>query len=1344
MKNFISISKRFDVSKVCYKWHVALLFFLFVESVFAQVNGLENFENEIPASGVFSENGINFNTSFLIVSYPGNFGYMNSPNFLERKLGTGVNTSTATISLNTSTNPGIAFKINFFAAYTSSANTGNVPYNGQVVVKGTPVGGSSELTATININSATGASEGNGMVHNLHFDGTPLMGLYFTQLSFTITDQDPISGTIGTRYIGIDHISFTTQVPVTNNYAISNVSIVEGNSGSSTLTYNVNRSIATNAGSVQIQSSNGTATSGSDYTAVPLTTVNFAAGGPLTQTVSVTILGDNTIEPNETFNMTLSNPVGGTIATGTGIVTITDDDQYTEPFEDEVHNATTFSQNGVSFQTTGKLQVKISGGFGAGGSTGYASSKEPFATGAQGSFQITSPGKSFYVTSVDLWSAVVSGTSPNWVYTPTACTVTFTGTKFDGSGTVTHSMAINPSGTNVYSTVNFAGTPLANINLSSLAFSVPSPISYLSIDNFKYGVTGSSVTQVSINDVSVQEGTGGGALNTATFTVTRTNNIGNFTVDVFSSALTASEGTDYTAFPTTILSFTAGGALSQTVTVPILKDDAVEANETFEMRLINLSPGVLYLKQVGVGTILDDDRICETFDTDTHNATTFSENGVSFSVTNRFRVANSGNSNGQGSGNSPGFLIATNGAIGSMGKIVLSSANRAIKLSSIDAWVSTDGTNGTSGSITFIATLFGGGTVSVTKAISPNGVGGWMQNVTFTGTALDNVLITEIEVVSISPITEVDLDNFCFAIFNTQPYIEVFDNGTTAVSDNGTPINFGTQCTGYGFSAKNLTIKNTGFVNLVLSGSPLAVLAGTHANQYTIGTLSSATIAPGSSLSLPVTFDPDTGGPKNATVTFTSNDTTNPSFVVNMTGNAVAPAGNPTVFGTDTWNIFAWNSGSGIFNGWDSNYSGYYSNSNLNIQTTADWNNLLSPSAAVNYQGCPVNVDLHSFSAKRKGFPCALYQIDVVNHDDAAQLFINGQLIWEHNGCCDSHLNVWTGFLGPSDFAEFRVSEGGGASLAAVNFITLASTPAASTTNNGLAFDGINDFVQVANCNSQPFINGGSAITIEYWFKGSYPHSPVRIQDGGDNYIVAGWNGLHILSNDGGINAGLSIGGAAVSDGNWHHLAFTWQQGATNGFRSFLDGQLVAQRNAANTPLPIINYPLLLGSYLGVSEFMNGTLDEVRIWNVARTQPQIQAGMVDFCKQFPLPQAGLVLYYKFDVGQPGQPNAANILQNYANPSNHLGLLKNFALTSNASNYIDGTFQNVEWTGAANTDWNNKANWACEQRPNFNSSVTIPGGKSNYPAQNISGTIKKLSVLTGGTITMPAASLIIRE
>src|SRR5439155_1269448 len=61
-----------------------------------------------------------------------------------------------------------------------------------------------------------------------------------------------------------------------------------------------------------------------DYTAAS-STLTFAPGQTLTQ-VSVTVNGDLIDELDETFTLNLSNASNATIADGTGIGTITDDD----------------------------------------------------------------------------------------------------------------------------------------------------------------------------------------------------------------------------------------------------------------------------------------------------------------------------------------------------------------------------------------------------------------------------------------------------------------------------------------------------------------------------------------------------------------------------------------------------------------------------------------------------------------------------------------------------------------------------------------------------------------------------------------------------------------------------------------------------------------------------------------------------------------------------------------------------------------------------------------------------------------------------------------------------------
>jgi hypothetical protein len=71
---------------------------------------------------------------------------------------------------------------------------------------------------------------------------------------------------------------------------------------------------------------NGTATAGSDYVA-RAGTLTFAAG-VTTQTFTVTINGDRTFEPDETFFVDLTGPTGGAvIQRGTATITILNDDK---------------------------------------------------------------------------------------------------------------------------------------------------------------------------------------------------------------------------------------------------------------------------------------------------------------------------------------------------------------------------------------------------------------------------------------------------------------------------------------------------------------------------------------------------------------------------------------------------------------------------------------------------------------------------------------------------------------------------------------------------------------------------------------------------------------------------------------------------------------------------------------------------------------------------------------------------------------------------------------------------------------------------------------------------------
>lgn len=114
----------------------------------------------------------------------------------------------------------------------------------------------------------------------------------------------------------------------TPSLSINDASISEGNSGATNLNFSV--SLSTMSGRevrVNYASSNGTATAGTDYQAASGTLIIPA--GTSSVPLPVTVLGDLVCEPSEQFSMTLSAPVNITIADGSGLGTIVDDDPVT-------------------------------------------------------------------------------------------------------------------------------------------------------------------------------------------------------------------------------------------------------------------------------------------------------------------------------------------------------------------------------------------------------------------------------------------------------------------------------------------------------------------------------------------------------------------------------------------------------------------------------------------------------------------------------------------------------------------------------------------------------------------------------------------------------------------------------------------------------------------------------------------------------------------------------------------------------------------------------------------------------------------------------------------------------
>lgn len=107
--------------------------------------------------------------------------------------------------------------------------------------------------------------------------------------------------------------------------AINDLTIVEGNAGSSVATFNVVLSpVSSQTVTVNYTTANNSASAGTDYVATN-GTLTFAPG-QTSKAISVTINGDTTLESDESFFVNLSGPVNATIGDDQGVGTIVNDD----------------------------------------------------------------------------------------------------------------------------------------------------------------------------------------------------------------------------------------------------------------------------------------------------------------------------------------------------------------------------------------------------------------------------------------------------------------------------------------------------------------------------------------------------------------------------------------------------------------------------------------------------------------------------------------------------------------------------------------------------------------------------------------------------------------------------------------------------------------------------------------------------------------------------------------------------------------------------------------------------------------------------------------------------------
>lgn len=142
--------------------------------------------------------------------------------------------------------------------------------------------------------------------------------------SFTVNLSSPVNAIIPTGQESRSITILNDDGPPT--LSVSDAAVTEGNAGTTNLSFTV--SLSTDSGlpiSVNYQTQDGTATTfDNDYSAKSGTLV-FGVG-ELSKTVTVTVVGDTKLEPDENLSLRLFSPTGASIVRALGTGTILNDD----------------------------------------------------------------------------------------------------------------------------------------------------------------------------------------------------------------------------------------------------------------------------------------------------------------------------------------------------------------------------------------------------------------------------------------------------------------------------------------------------------------------------------------------------------------------------------------------------------------------------------------------------------------------------------------------------------------------------------------------------------------------------------------------------------------------------------------------------------------------------------------------------------------------------------------------------------------------------------------------------------------------------------------------------------
>ena len=449
----------------------------------------------------------------------------------------------------------------------------------------------------------------------------------------------------------------TTEVS-TPTVSVAGSSGTEGSDSSITFTVTLDEA-ASDSVTVDYQTSDGTATAGSDYTATS-GTVTFDAGST-SKTIAVAISDDETNESDETFTLTLSNASGADLGTATATGTIENRHIETPPTvsiaggagkegdDDDIDFTVTLDEAAsaavtVDYATSdgtadsGDDYTAKSGTLSFSAGTTSKTISVPIADDVENESDETFTVTLSNASGADLGTSTATGTIENRYVAPLTARFENMPSEHDGSeftfelhfsenpevsfrtlrdhaftvdeGDVTRAQRKNPQSADKNKawtiTVESDGNDTISITLPATT-SCSSNRAICTDDGRKLSHSTSATVagppSISVADATVTEAAGA----VLAFTVSLSRSSGsNVTVDYATSDGTATAGADYTATSGTLTM--SAGSTSATVDVSVLDDSHDDGGETLTLTLSNAANGTLG-DSTATGTIENSDPL---------------------------------------------------------------------------------------------------------------------------------------------------------------------------------------------------------------------------------------------------------------------------------------------------------------------------------------------------------------------------------------------------------------------------------------------------------------------------------------------------------------------------------------------------------------------------------------------------------------------------------------------------------------------------------------------------------------------------------------------------------------